>query len=81
MPTGRQTRYATGDQYQWSHRLSIGGEFVYADYGKAKIDNDLLKGDYKRNDILFFFLERQLEILANSFALWLSAFEAEQLRV
>ena len=77
MPTGRQTRYATGDQYQWSHRLSIGGEFVYADYGKAKIDNDLLQGDYKRNDILFFFLERQLEILANSFALWLSAFVAE----
>jgi hypothetical protein len=56
MPTGRQTRYATGDQYQWSHRLSIGGEFVYADCGKAKIDNDLLKGDYKRNDILFFAL-------------------------
>jgi hypothetical protein len=81
MPTGRQTRYATGDQYQWSHRLSIGGEFVYADYGKAKIDNDLLKGDYKRNDILFFFLERQLEIVANSFALWLSAFVAEQLRI
>ena len=81
MPTGRQTRYATGDQYQWSQRLSIGGEFVYADYGKAKIDNDLLKGDYKRNDILFFFLERQLEILANSFALWLSAFVAEQLRI
>jgi hypothetical protein len=77
MPTGRQTRYATGDQYQWSHRLSIGGEFVYADYGKAKIDNDLLQGDYKKNDILFFFLERQLEILANSFALWLSAFVAE----
>ena len=31
-----------------------GAQFVYADYGKAKIDNDLLKGDYKRNDIFFF---------------------------
>jgi len=56
MAIDRQIRYATGVQYKWSDRLSIGGEFVYADYGKAKIDNDLLKGDYKRNDILFFAL-------------------------
>jgi vancomycin permeability regulator SanA len=30
--------------------------FIYAEYhyGKAKIDNDLLKGDYKQNDIFFF---------------------------
>jgi len=54
MPIDRQIRYATGVQYQWSDRLSTGAQFVYADYGKAKIDNDLLKGDYKRNDILFF---------------------------
>ena len=54
MPIDRQIRYATGVQYQWSDQLSVGGQFVYADYGKAKIDNDLLKGDYKRNDILFF---------------------------
>jgi long-chain fatty acid transport protein len=54
MPIDRQIRYATGVQYKWSDRLSVGGEFVYADYGKAKIDNDLLKGDYKRNDIFFF---------------------------
>ena len=54
MPMDRQIRYATGVQYKWSDRLSVGGEFVYADYGKAKIDNDLLKGDYKRNDIFFF---------------------------
>lgn len=26
-------------------RLSKESQFVYADYGKAKIDNDLLKGD------------------------------------
>ncbi|NNL78527.1 MAG: hypothetical protein HKO68_19525 [Desulfobacterales bacterium] len=54
MPIDRQIRYATGVQYKWSDRLSLGGQFVYADYGKAKIDNDLLKGDYKRNDIFFF---------------------------
>jgi len=54
MPMDRQIRYATGVQYKWTDRLSLGGEFVYADYGKAKIDNDLLKGDYKRNDIFFF---------------------------
>jgi len=53
---GHAIRYATGAQYQWSDRLSTGAQFVYADYGKAKIDNDLLKGDYKRNDILFFAL-------------------------
>jgi long-chain fatty acid transport protein len=56
MPMDRQIRYATGAQYQWSDRLSTGAQFVYADYGKAKIDNDLLKGDYKRNDLYFFAL-------------------------
>lgn len=56
MPIDRQIRYATGAQYQWSDRLSTGAQFVYADYGKAKIDNDLLKGDYKRNDLFFFAL-------------------------
>jgi long-chain fatty acid transport protein len=56
MPIDRQIRYATGVQYQWSDRLSVGGQFVYADYGKGKINNDLLKGDYKRNDIFFFAL-------------------------
>lgn len=30
-----------------------GAQFVYADYGKAKIDNALLKGDYNRNDLFF----------------------------
>ena len=56
MPMDRQIRYATGAQYKWSDRLSTGAQFVYADYGKAKIDNDLLKGDYKRNDLFFFAL-------------------------
>ncbi len=53
MPIDRQIRYATGVQYQWSEDVSVGGQFVYADYGDAKIDNALLQGDYKRNDIFF----------------------------
>jgi long-chain fatty acid transport protein len=56
MPIDRQIRLATGAQYKWSDRLSTGAQFVYADYGKAKIDNDLLKGDYQRNDLFFFAL-------------------------
>ncbi len=57
MPMDRQLRYAVGAQYQWSDRLGLGGSFVYADYGKAKINNDrTLKGDYKRNDLFFFAL-------------------------
>jgi long-chain fatty acid transport protein len=44
MPIDRQIRYATGVQYQWGDRLSTGAQFVYADYGKAKIDHQLLKG-------------------------------------
>ena len=56
MPIDRQIRYATGAQYQWSEKLSVGGQFVYADYGDAKIKNDLLKGEYDRNDIFFFAL-------------------------
>jgi long-chain fatty acid transport protein len=54
MPIDRQIRYATGVQYKWSDRLSTGAQFVYADYGKAKIDSNQLKGDYKQNDIFFF---------------------------
>jgi long-chain fatty acid transport protein len=53
MPIDRQIRYATGAQYQWSEDVSLGGQFVYADYGDAKIKNDLLRGDYKRSDIFF----------------------------
>jgi long-chain fatty acid transport protein len=53
MPIDRQIRYATGAQYQWSEDVSLGGQFVYADYGDAKIKNDLLRGDYERNDLFF----------------------------
>jgi long-chain fatty acid transport protein len=53
MPIDRQIRYATGVQYQWNEDVSIGGQFVYADYGDAKIKNDLLRGEYERNDLFF----------------------------
>ncbi|MGD9182088.1 MAG: outer membrane protein transport protein [Desulfobacterales bacterium] len=53
MPIDRQIRYATGVQYQWNEDVSLGGQFVYADYGDAKIKNDLLRGDYERNDLFF----------------------------
>ena len=56
MPIDRQIRIATGVQYQWSERLSIGGQFTYANFGEAEIDNDLLKGKYDRNQALFFAL-------------------------
>jgi long-chain fatty acid transport protein len=54
MPIDRQIRYALGTQYQWSETCSIGSQFVYADYGDAKIRSSLLKGEYERNDIFFF---------------------------
>lgn len=52
----RQIRYASGVQYQWKESLSVGEQFVYADYGDAKIKNDILRGEYERNDIFFFAL-------------------------
>ena len=54
LPLDRQLRYAVGTQYQWSERLSLGGNFEYIDLGKAKINNDtFLKGDFKQNEIYF----------------------------
>jgi opacity protein-like surface antigen len=53
MPMDRQIRYAAGVQHEWSDTVTVGGQFVYADYGKGEIDNPNLKGDYKSNDIIF----------------------------
>jgi long-chain fatty acid transport protein len=53
-PADRQLRYAVGTQYQWSERLSLGGNFEYVDLGKGKINNkQTLEGDFKRNEIFF----------------------------
>ena len=54
MPIDRQIRYSMGAQYKWSENISLGSQFVYADYGDAKIRNTFLRGDYENNDILFF---------------------------
>ena len=54
MPIDRQVRYALGAQYKWNERVSVGGQFEYADYGSAKIDNSLLRGEYDKNAITFF---------------------------
>jgi hypothetical protein len=35
--------YGLGTQYKWSEWLSLGGQLALADYGDAKIRNDLLK--------------------------------------
>ena len=52
MPIDRQIRYTTEIQYKWRDRLSTGAQFVYAEYGKVKIDNDLIKG--YTNEMTFF---------------------------
>jgi long-subunit fatty acid transport protein len=52
-PFDRQLRYAAGVQYQWNERINIGGAFEYGDMGDAKIDSNLLKGDYQDNQIFF----------------------------
>ncbi len=53
MPMDRQIRYAVGAQYEWSEKLTLGGAFEFADYGDGKIKNDLLKGDYQKQNIYF----------------------------
>ena len=54
LPIDRQWRYSLGAQHDFSERFSAGGQFVYADYGDAEINNSLLVGDYERNSIFFF---------------------------
>jgi long-chain fatty acid transport protein len=54
MPIDRQIRYALGAQYQLSEKVSLGGAFEIADYGDGEIDNSLLKGKYKDNNLYFF---------------------------
>ena len=57
LPIDRQVRLAVGAQYQWSERINVGGAFVYADLGDARIDDPaVLVGDYEDNRILFFAL-------------------------
>ena len=54
MPIDRQVRYAIGASYECNDCMTVGGSFVYADYGSAKINSSSLSGKYKMNDIFFF---------------------------
>ncbi len=57
MPIDEQYRFAVGAQHQLSETLAVGGSFVYADLGDAKISNSTtLEGDYETNRALFFSL-------------------------
>jgi long-chain fatty acid transport protein len=53
MPIDRQVRLSCGAQYAFSERFTLGGYFTYADYGKAKIEQPLLQGDFQSNDLYF----------------------------
>lgn len=50
----RQWRLAFGAVWDKSDKLDVGFEFTYADLGSARIDNDLLLGEYESNRILLF---------------------------
>ncbi len=54
LPVDRQMRFAVGAEYAWSPTMTIGGSFVYADFGDGEIDRTFLKGDYEENRFLFF---------------------------
>lgn len=54
MPMDRQVRYAFGAEYKKSDNLSIGADFVYADYGKGRIEAMGFAGKYDSNDLVFF---------------------------
>ncbi len=56
MPIDEQIRLAAGFQYDWTEKINVGGAFTYAFYGDAEINNDLLVGDFKSNDLYFFAL-------------------------
>lgn len=49
MAVDRQIRYAVGALYEWSEKLSIGGQFKYMDLGDARIDSSTLIGEYDKN--------------------------------
>ncbi len=54
LPIDRQIRYATGVVYKWSEKIQVGANFQYLDGGKAPVNNSLLSGNYKKNDLYFF---------------------------
>ena len=53
MPIDEQIRIAVGAQDDWSERVKVGGAFVYADYGDAKVKNPMAVREYEKNAIYF----------------------------
>jgi len=54
LPVDRQVRYAFGAQHQYVGPFSVGGQIVYADLGKARIQSLGYGGEYKTNKAFFF---------------------------
>ena len=54
LPLDRQVRYSTGVVYKWSEKIQVGANFQFLDAGKAPINNTLLSGNYKNNELYFF---------------------------
>ncbi|BFM15074.1 outer membrane protein transport protein [Maricurvus nonylphenolicus] len=53
LPVDRQVRYAFGAQYQQRDNFSLGGQLVYADLGKAKIEGLGYGGEFETNQVFF----------------------------
>ena len=53
MPMDQQFRIAFGVQYDRDEKRRMGGAITFADYGKAKINNPILVGEYDDNFIVF----------------------------
>ena len=51
MPMDRQIRVSLGAQHELSENTTIGASFTYANFGDAKIDGDLLKGEFESNSV------------------------------
>jgi long-chain fatty acid transport protein len=54
LPIDRLWTLAVGALYDWSEKLQIGFNFVWADLGSAPLNNTTVKGKYRRNDLFLF---------------------------
>jgi len=54
LPIDRAWTLGVGGLYDWSEKLRIGFNFVWADLGNAPLNNTTVKGKYRRNDLFLF---------------------------
>jgi len=52
MPIDRQVRIGFGGQYERPSGMKIGGALTYVDMGDARIENDLIVGEYDPNSLI-----------------------------